>query len=124
MKKRHCIILVFIALFAIYALTEFSHSLNPYVSFAEAKTTKSTVQVKGTLLKDVSSITYEKQELRFLLRDEEGQQVQISYHGAKPDNFEHADSAVVIGKYDGEQFVAEKLLVKCPSKYEKKGTSS
>jgi len=124
MKQRHLIILTVVALFAIYALSEFSQSLNPYVSFAEAKTSKSTVQVKGSLLKEPTSITYENQELRFLLRDEKGQQVQVSYHGVKPDNFEHADSVVVIGKYKDNEFTAEKLLVKCPSKYERKGASS
>ena len=124
MKQRHLIILTAVALFAIYAFSELSQSLNPYVSFAEAKTNKSTVQVKGSLLKDPTSITYENQELRFLLRDEKGEQVQVSYHGAKPDNFEHADSVVVIGKYNGSEFTAEKLLVKCPSKYERKGASS
>lgn len=124
MKKRHTLLLIFIALFAVYALMEFSQSLNPYVSFAEAKAAKATVQVKGTLEKAPGAITYENQELCFLLRDEKGQQVRVAYHGLKPDNFEHADSVVAIGKYDGELFAAEKLLVKCPSKYEKKGTSS
>jgi len=32
---------------------------------------------------------------------------------------EHSTSVVVIGKYSGEDFHAQKLLVKCPSKYEK-----
>ena len=121
MNKRHGIILFFIALFAVYALMEFSASLNPYVSFAEAKASKSTVQVKGTLVKATETITYEAQQLHFFLLDESGDKVPVAYHGPKPDNFEHADSIVAIGKYKDGQFQADKLLVKCPSKYERKG---
>ena len=121
MNKRHGIILFFIALFSVYALTEFKSSLNPYVSFAEAKASKSTVQVKGTLVKDTETITYEAQQLHFFLLDENGDKVPVAYHGPKPDNFEHADNIVAIGKYKDDQFQADKLLVKCPSKYERKG---
>lgn len=121
MKKRHTIILACIALFGIYALTQFSSSLNPYVSFAEAKATSATVQVKGTLVKDKHAITYENQELKFSVLDEKNNVVPVIYRGMKPDEFERAESVVVIGKYDGDHFTAEKLLVKCPSKYEKEG---
>ena len=121
MKKRHGIILAFLALLAVYCLAEFKVSLNPYVSFAEARTTHATVQVKGTLIKETEAITYQNQELKFFLLDEQGNQVLVSYHGVKPANFEQADSLVVVGKQTGGEFAAEKLLIKCPSKYEKKG---
>ena len=124
MKRRHFLLFLFLFLFAGYACFEFTQSLRPYVSFAEAKTAKTTVQVKGTLVKTPGSIRYEKEQLYFTLLDETGAQVPVIYQGLKPDNMEHAESIVVIGKYDGDHFTAEKLLVKCPSKYERKGASS
>jgi cytochrome c-type biogenesis protein CcmE len=36
----------------------------------------------------------------------------------KPANFEDAVSIVAIGRYENGVFAAEKLLVKCPSKYQ------
>jgi cytochrome c-type biogenesis protein CcmE len=46
--------------------------------------------------------------------------MRVRYHGLKPANFEEAISIVAIGRYDGSEkvFVADKLLVKCPSKYQ------
>ena len=124
MKRRHILLFIFLLLFAGYACMEFTQSLNPYVSFAEARSTKTTVQVKGTLVKTPGSIRYENQQLSFALLDETGTQVPVIYQGLKPDNMEHAESIVVIGKYEGDHFTAEKFLVKCPSKYERKGASS
>jgi cytochrome c-type biogenesis protein CcmE len=51
---------------------------------------------------------------------ESGDTMQVRYHGVKPGNFEDAISIVAIGQYsaDQEEFAANKLLVKCPSKYQ------
>ena len=43
----------------------------------------------------------------------------MRYHGLKPDQFDEAYHIVAIGKCEGESFEADKLLIKCPSKYEK-----
>ncbi len=44
----------------------------------------------------------------------------MRYKGLKPANFEDAISIVAIGQYDesSKEFEANKLLVKCPSKYQ------
>ena len=42
----------------------------------------------------------------------------VRYKGVKPDNFDEAYHVVAIGKYTGDAFAADKLLIKCPSKYE------
>ena len=44
----------------------------------------------------------------------------MRYKGVKPGNFEDAISIVAIGHFDegAKQFEADKLLVKCPSKYQ------
>ena len=42
----------------------------------------------------------------------------VSYAGIMPGNFEQAESVVAKGIYNGQRFVADDLLVKCPSKYQ------
>jgi cytochrome c-type biogenesis protein CcmE len=44
----------------------------------------------------------------------------VIYSQPKPSNFEQAVSIVAIGNYDVKtgNFIAESLLVKCPSKYQ------
>ena len=55
----------------------------------------------------------------FTFSDEEtGETMLVRYKGIKPDNFDEAYHVVAIGKYTGDAFTADKLLIKCPSKYE------
>ncbi|NJP04805.1 MAG: cytochrome c maturation protein CcmE [Chloroflexaceae bacterium] len=56
----------------------------------------------------------------FLLQDESGDQVLVLSQEPRPANFEHATSIVAIGRYDPsmDAFIADDLLVKCPSKYQ------
>jgi cytochrome c-type biogenesis protein CcmE len=42
----------------------------------------------------------------------------VTYRGIKPGNFKDAISIVAIGSYRDGHVEAEKLLVKCPSKYQ------
>ncbi len=110
--------IVLIIIFSAFAFYSFSSTLNPYVTFAEAAGRTGTVQVSGYLIDDNINYDLGSRQLRFYLEDTEGTRVPVSYHGVKPDNMEHAESVVVIGKFDGDIFKAERLLVKCPSKYE------
>ena len=41
----------------------------------------------------------------------------VRYNNPKPANFEEAEKVVVQGKNQGDVFVADNILVKCPSKY-------
>ncbi|MFH2036524.1 MAG: cytochrome c maturation protein CcmE, partial [Candidatus Zixiibacteriota bacterium] len=43
---------------------------------------------------------------------------QVIYNGVVPGNFDQATSIVAVGKPGDEGFIADKLLVKCPSKYQ------
>ncbi|HEX5692130.1 MAG TPA: cytochrome c maturation protein CcmE, partial [Roseiflexaceae bacterium] len=56
----------------------------------------------------------------FDLQDNTGKMVKVVYAKPKPANFEQAVSVVAIGHYDAGKsaFVAEDMLVKCPSKYQ------
>jgi cytochrome c-type biogenesis protein CcmE len=105
--------------FLVLGLSTFSKSMTPYVSFSEAKTSKRTVQVMGALEKGTSRYDIATKTLHFNLVDPQTKEVfPVTYTDVKPANFEDAVSIVAIGKYGDGGFRAEKLLVKCPSKYQ------
>ena len=118
MKRRHLIGMAVIAVFIVFSIFSFQSSLTPYVNFAQAKALTGSVQVRGTLVDGKVTVANEGRVVQFVLRDEAGEEVPVSYRGTKPDNMEHATSVVAIGKYKSGHFEAEKLLVKCPSKYQ------
>jgi cytochrome c-type biogenesis protein CcmE len=95
-----------------------------YGDFAKARRSRKNIQVKGEWVREKESF-YETDGKRFIfyLKDDSGETEKVILNGAKPDNFEIANSVVVKGKYMGEYFLASDVLTKCPSKYEgKKGT--
>ena len=57
----------------------------------------------------------------FELSDENNNILYVVHNGVKPQNFEHTEKVVVLGKFssDKKTFEADKVLVKCPSKYQK-----
>jgi cytochrome c-type biogenesis protein CcmE len=59
-------------------------------------------------------------DFTFKLQDGTGKVVQVLYAKPKPANFEKAISIVAIGHYDASKnaFLADDMLVKCPSKYQ------
>ena len=105
--------------FAGFAFTSFQQTLTPYVGFREAQSMDRTLQVAGALVRNSSS--YEDGILLFTIEEPgTGETLQVAYTGVKPGNFEDAISVVAIGRWDGGRGViaADKLLVKCPSKYQ------
>jgi cytochrome c-type biogenesis protein CcmE len=106
--------------FAGFSYSEFKNALTPYVPYDVARTAQQrVVQVAGGLEKGSSS--FADGYLRFTLIDPEtSATLRVRYEGLKPANFEDAISIVAIGHYDSssEEFTSEKLLVKCPSKYQ------
>ncbi len=107
--------------FAGFAYTSFQQSLTPYVDFAQARETQRTVQIAGALVQGSSNYDTTTEALLFTLKDpEQKDEISIAYYGIKPANFEDAISIVAIGRWDESQqlLTADKLLVKCPSKYQ------
>ncbi|WP_312419102.1 cytochrome c maturation protein CcmE domain-containing protein [Anaerospora hongkongensis] len=118
MKRRHMMGWLIVLAFVVFSFTAFQSSLTPYVSFAQAQKMTGTVQVRGVLAADKIAVLESGKTMQFLLRDEAGEEVPVVYQGAKPEGLEQASSIVAIGKYQSGRFVAEKLLIKCPSKYQ------
>ena len=97
-------------------VTVYKKSLTPYQSFEQAMKTSSTVQVHGTIAAGYTK--YDGHALTFRITDEKGRPLDVVYTDVKPGNFDQARDVVAIGRYEGGAFHAQKLLVKCPSKYQ------
>ena len=123
MKKNRLYILggVLLLAFAGFSFTTFKDSMTPYVPYKQARASNRVVQVAGALEKGSSSYAEAKESLYFTLKDPKTHEnLRVRYKGLKPANFEDAISIVAIGQYDekAQEFEAQKLLVKCPSKYQ------
>jgi cytochrome c-type biogenesis protein CcmE len=99
-------------------VSSFKKTMTPYIGFAEARTASGLVQVNGKLADKDYVLKPQEQFLSFKLRDEHGEVMPVEYRGVIPGNFDQAVSVVAIGKYQGDHFEAQQLLVKCPSKYQ------
>ncbi len=112
---------VLLLAFAGCSFTSFKDSMTPYVSYERARESSRVVQVAGALEKGSYSYVEAKESLYFTLKDPKtSENLRVRYKGVKPGNFEDAISIVAIGHYDeqAKEFEAQKLLVKCPSKYQ------
>lgn len=120
MKKSYIAGAVVIVAALIFAMLSFKSTLTSYVSITEAMASEHNVQVAGILAPGTTTYDADKNLLIFTLKDEEGEEMVVHYEKSKPANFENADKIVAVGKYDKMQraFLANELLVKCPSKYE------
>jgi cytochrome c-type biogenesis protein CcmE len=98
-------------------------SLTRTVSITEARQAPGVVQVSGYLY---GTGAYDAQNnWTFEIEDHDGQTLKI-VHPTKPGNFEDAISVTATGAYNAQTgiFEAERLLVKCPSKYQEMETQS
>jgi cytochrome c-type biogenesis protein CcmE len=99
-------------------VTSFQKSVTPYISFAEARHSSGLVQVNGVLADKNYVMKPDEQFLEFRLKDSKSEVMDVKFRGVIPGNFDQAVSVVAIGRYQGDHFDAEQLLVKCPSKYQ------
>jgi cytochrome c-type biogenesis protein CcmE len=118
MKKGYVVSAALAVAFVLLGVTSFTKTLTPYLSFDEARKARGVVQVMGGLDKSSDRYDTATQQLSFDLVDEHGGRMPVSYGGLRPANFKDAISIVAIGRYRDGRIEAEKLLVKCPSKYQ------
>lgn len=131
MKKKHIIALGVIAI-AIAMIISTIGDASTYLSFNEAiKLAKDgndkSVHVVGELPKnaqgEVIGIKYEPSvnpnQFEFLMVDSLDTHYKVIYNQPKPQDLEKSEKVVVVGKVNlaNETFEAEKILLKCPSKY-------
>jgi cytochrome c-type biogenesis protein CcmE len=118
MKAKYVIGVAVIVGAAIFGATAFQGSMTPYVDFAEARQSGDRCQIMGNIMQEKTNYETASQLLVFTIVDEHGDPIEVSYKGIMPGNFEQATSVVAKGRYDGQRFAADELLVKCPSKYQ------
>lgn len=96
----------------------FGEQVQGYSNFADAGSSGNETHVVGTWVKD-HHFQYDRERnvFSFHMADEDGNVRQVQYLNPKPANFEDAEQVVVEGHMVGEVFVAQEILVKCPSKY-------
>lgn len=75
--------------------------------------------IQGDIIGDSVEWNADKIQLRFNVKDEEGNILHVVHSGVKPDNFTEGIIAILEGTYreDGV-FEAERVKTRCPSKYE------
>lgn len=122
MSSKRIIVFIAALVLLVFSVLLISDDLfSPYVSFETARDKSGkNVQVIGK--RDVDSpVKHDGEGFTFTLTEESGDKLIAFHKGVKPLNFEHAEQVVLIGKYSAEKqlFVADKVLTKCPSKYEK-----
>ena len=119
-KTRIIIFIIIIALLIVAVLSLSDDVMSPYVSFAHAKKHGgSYVQIIGVLDRE-TPVKHHEKGFSFTVVDG-ASRMKVFHDGPTPLNFEHADKIVLLGKYslDSDVFQADKVLVKCPSKYQK-----
>lgn len=119
LKPLHYIGIAIVLLSIVLGYYGLSASMRPYTTqISEATNSAQGVQLAGFL---GSKGEYnEAGKFTFLLQDSTGKKIRVVSSEPKPSNFEQAVSIVAIGHYDAKSgdFIAESLLVKCPSKYQ------
>lgn len=135
MKKGHIIGLVIIAVAIVIIMTSIGDA-SSYESFDTAWEMKQdgddkSIHVVGQLKKDTTGqvsgleINDDKTSFTFLLVDNDGTEQKVFYNEPVPADFQRSESVVVIGSYrEKEIFVADKILMKCPSKYQETDVQS
>ncbi|MFM2376256.1 MAG: hypothetical protein RLZZ165_1353 [Bacteroidota bacterium] len=123
MKTINLGLLIGIAAVAMAGMVAFSTwgssaSVTRYASFAEARRTGEEVHIVGKwVLQDRARYDNSQDLFTFYMQDTTGGTDLVNYYDPMPANFKSADRIAVQGKFEGSAFVADKILLKCPSKY-------
>lgn len=118
MRPKTLVGLVLIVAFTSMLFLNFGQQVGGYMNFAEAEASGSKAHVVGMWV-DAEQFRYDASSnvFSFQMEDEVGNVRMVRYNNPKPANFEDAEKVVIDGYAEGSHFVAENILVKCPSKY-------
>ena len=128
MKKKHIAAVVIIAISITIVIT-MTGDASSYVTFKEAKVLsekgfKKSIHVVGALPKSAQGEVVgivespDKLSFKFEMIDENGFKQNVLHASPIPTDFTRSEQVVIVGAYNGENFIAEKILLKCPSKYQ------
>jgi cytochrome c-type biogenesis protein CcmE len=131
MKKTHIVGLILIAI-AIGIILITTGDASTYVGFDEAERISQQdpnqkVHVVGQLKKDAQghiiglqfNPALDANRLQFIVQDSLGRENEVIYAAPKPQDFEKSEKIVLVGSMKADKiFYCDKILLKCPSKYQ------
>lgn len=128
MKKSHILIIIIIAA-AVGIIITTADDASTYVTFDQAyqlasNGSKNSIHVVGELKKDVEGHVVgivpgaDRVSFSFVMIDDAKKEQVVIYQEPMPQDFTRSEKVVVIGSYSGDTFIADKILLKCPSKYQ------
>ena len=128
MKKSSLIGIIIIGI-AIAVIISTAGQASSYVSFDEAyemakNGRTGSVHVVGELKKNSAGKIIglkpgaDRLSVEFILVDERQKEQSVFLNAPMPSDLIKSDKVVVIGSYKNERFIADKVLLKCPSKYQ------
>lgn len=128
MKKTHIFGVIVIAV-AVMIIIITAGDASTYVSFGQARQlaqqgNNKKIHVVGHLKKDDQgriiglNPSEDKLSVAFLMVDNDGREQRVFYNEPMPPDLDRSQQIVVIGSYNKDLFIADKILLKCPSKYQ------
>lgn len=130
MKISHIIGIIIIAV-AIGIIASTAGDASVYVTFAKAEQMKQTgddkmIHVVGKVQKNaqgqITDMLYnpaiDPNHFEFTLVDNDNRAQKVVFNSPKPQDFERSEQIVIIGNMEGDHFQCNKILLKCPSKYQ------
>lgn len=132
MKKSYIFALVIIGI-AITIIISTAGDASSYVTFNQARSMAESgndehIHVVGKLKKNAQGEIVglkqgpQKLSCSFILVDQSNEEQKVYYNEPMPSDLKRSEKVVVIGSYQKDTFVADKILLKCPSKYKKEET--
>ena len=119
MKTSYVIALI-LMLVSVGIFISASADVSTYATFESAINTQSRVKIAGTLDKGKQMIfdpAVDPNRFVFHMKDSEGVSNKVILLQPKPQDFERSEQVVLTGSMKDGAFVADEILVKCPSKY-------
>jgi cytochrome c-type biogenesis protein CcmE len=118
MNRNMIIALVLIAV-GIAVFISASEDVSTYATFKQAEN-GDRVKIVGQLSRE-KPIVYDPQnapdEFSFYMTDSDGMERKVILNKPKPQDFEMSEQIVVTGELGNDAFMANEILMKCPSKY-------
>ncbi len=118
MKKTHIAIIIVIAV-SIGAIISATGDFSTYVGFTQANEQPGTKYTVIGELDTNQAMNFDplSSTFSFVAVDKDGKSSRVLYNQPKPQDFERSEEITMKGYAKDDVFVAEEILMKCPSKY-------
>jgi len=129
--KISFLIAIGVIIAAIAVIVTTAGDASAYLDFSGARAlaqqgNEKQIHVVGELKKDAAGNIQgmetgaDRVSFSFLLLDEQKKEERVYCLEPMPQDLIRSEKIVVIGRYESDKFLAKKILLKCPSKYENK----